>query len=477
MRTLLLAVLGALATAFVLTSYSSGITSTGDATGSPLSNRNCAGCHNGGTFGTDTQVRLLDANGAAVASYVPGETYRLQVEIATTTAPGGYGMQAVVLDARDAQAGAFGTPPSGLRVSARGSVDYVDHTRRLPDAVHEIEWRAPAAGTGTVSVYAVGNAVNGNGGTSGDQPDTGSLTVQEAAAPPTYTQRSIAELRPVDAAGVPTLLGERVEVEGLVYGFDTEPDVNNFNILTDDGAAGLTVLNYSDTLGYAATEGDRVRLRGTVDQVVGLTFLSVEAVELLAQDQPLPSPTDVDELDESLENRLVTFDSLLMVDPDEWRANPTGSYDVRWLRPDGDTLITQVAEGMPAFGEPRPGDGARLYAVTGVVRQFDLDRPFFEGYYLLPRYTTDFVEAMPSSTAEIPDDQLRIVRRDGQVEVSAEAPLARVTIVGVDGRILHEVAIASGAISVKTPVLPLGQALVGVYVELRDGRVRTELVR
>ena len=475
MRTLLLAVLGALATAFVLTSYSSGITSTGDATGSPLSNRNCAGCHSGGTFGTDTQVRLLDANGAAVASYVPGETYRLQVEIATTTAPGGYGMQAVVLDARDAQAGAFGTPPSGLRVSARGGVDYVDHTRRLPDAVHEIEWRAPAAGTGTVSVYAVGNAVNGNGGTSGDQPDTGSLTVQEAAAPPTYTQRSIAELRPVDAAGVPTLLGERVEVEGLVYGFDTEPDVNNFNILTDDGAAGLTVLNYSDTLGYAATEGDRVRLRGTVDQVVGLTFLSVEAVELLAQDQPLPSPTDVDELDESLENRLVTFDSLLMVDPDEWRANPTGSYDVRWLRPNGDTLITQVAEGMPIYGEGRPGSGDGLYTVTAVVRQFDPSQPFFDGYYLLPRSGDDFEEAIIIGARSIADAELEVVRFGESLTVTAETGLAQVVVLDVSGRVRAEVAIQAGATSVKTELAPMPRGLLAIRVVLADGRVRTVL--
>ena len=470
MRSSVLLACGVAGALTVLNSFSSGISGAHDATGSPLSTIQCGSCHNGGNFGTDTQVRLVDANGTMQSSYIPGETYTLQVEIATTTAPSAYGFQAVVLDGANAQAGRFGTPASGIRVRARNGIEYIDHTRRLQTNLIEIDWTAPAMGTGQVDVYAVGNAINGNGGTSGDLPDTGTLSLAEGMAPPTFTQRTLAELRVVDAQGIPSLLGEAVEVEGIVYGFDTEPGVSNFNLLNADNSAGLTVLNYSDSLGYTATEGDRVRLRGVLEQVVGLTYLSAVQVEVLSQNTSLPGAMNVDALDETLENVLVEFDSLTLV-AGQWQDNPTATYDVKWLRPNGDTLITQIAQGMPVWGESRPGDGERLYTVTGVVRQFDLDQPFLEGYYLLPRYTSDFVEEMPSSTRRVSAAELRVTRFGESLEVRADQAIAAVTLFSIDGRVLERIPVSGTSTFVKTNKLPTVAGLIVVNVQFADGRV------
>ena len=167
----------------VLTAYSTGPTGqVGDATGSPAQTTACSSCHNGGSYEPETELSLLDADGTSQTSYTAGETYTLRVSIAGADEAVGYGFQAVAIDADVEQAGAFGQPPEGTRVSPFGGAEYLEHARRLAEPLVEIDWTAPEAGTGEVTVYAAGNAVNG-GGTSGDNVDLATLVIAEAGAP------------------------------------------------------------------------------------------------------------------------------------------------------------------------------------------------------------------------------------------------------------------------------------------------------
>lgn len=176
------------AAAAALTANSGGPTGAqGDVSGSPAQDRACASCHLGGSFAPETTLELLDADGTPQTRYAAGETYTLRVAITEADAAAGYGFQAVILAADTTQAGAFGQPADGTRVFPFRGAEYFEHTRRLAEPTAEIAWTAPEAGTGEVTVYAAGNAVNGNGSTSGDNVDLATLVVAEAVAPPVDT--------------------------------------------------------------------------------------------------------------------------------------------------------------------------------------------------------------------------------------------------------------------------------------------------
>ena len=173
----------ALAAALYLSSYSTGPAARGtDATSSGFGRQACGSCHRGGSFGTNTTVALFDADGARVEAYAPGQTYTLRIDIATEVAPGGYGFQVLAVDAAGGSAGAYGDAPADTRTSALGGRTYFEHRRPLASAAHEIAWTAPPAGAGTVTVYGVGNAINRNGGTSGDEVDEAVVSFAEAGA-------------------------------------------------------------------------------------------------------------------------------------------------------------------------------------------------------------------------------------------------------------------------------------------------------
>lgn len=168
--------------AVALTAYSSGPTDrVGDVSGSPFAAANaCANCHNGGSLTPETTLELVGADGTSRDAYVPGATYTLRVAVTGADEAGGYGFQAVVLDGADVQAGVFGDDaPDGTRVAPLARRSYFEHSRRREDSTAEISWTAPAAGTGDVTVYAAGNAVNGNGNISGDNVDLAAVTFAE----------------------------------------------------------------------------------------------------------------------------------------------------------------------------------------------------------------------------------------------------------------------------------------------------------
>lgn len=153
-----------------------------DRTGSPLASGFCgnSGCHNAGSFSPEIIIKLEDENSEEIAEYIPGTTYTVKVKIEADGSPSGYGFQSVALDTNNANAGSFGMAGSGMQITTLDNRDYVEHAQRDMDGEFEIEWTAPASGTGPVTFYAAGNAVNGNFQGSGDGSDTTKLQLQEA---------------------------------------------------------------------------------------------------------------------------------------------------------------------------------------------------------------------------------------------------------------------------------------------------------
>ncbi len=156
-----------------------GAIQSADRTGSPVSQGFCSQCHNGGSFGTDVQVFLTDVNGDTISEYVPETAYTLKVTVIGEGAAR-FGFQSVALDASEGATGAYGAAADGSQVSSVGGRDYFEHSAPSTSGEWEIEWTAPSSGTGPITFYAAGNAVNGNFDTSGDQPDTTALTIAES---------------------------------------------------------------------------------------------------------------------------------------------------------------------------------------------------------------------------------------------------------------------------------------------------------
>ena len=162
----------------VLSGYSSGAAATTGRgyTGAPSAGSGteglCGNCHNGGPYGTPgLNVTFDDGQASELPeAYRPGQTYTVSVAVTPATGePVGYGFQAQFLDADNQRAGELLNPAAGVQITGTdGDRSYAEQNRRSPDSTFTFEWTAPAAGSGPVRLYVVGNSVNGSGGTSGD---------------------------------------------------------------------------------------------------------------------------------------------------------------------------------------------------------------------------------------------------------------------------------------------------------------------
>lgn len=139
----------------------------------------CSACHNTGSFNPSVSIELL-ADGNPVELYVPEETYTLRYTInANAGSPSRYGVQSVILDSNDENTGTFGDAPTGTRVADISSRKYFEHSTGSSENTFEIEWTAPAEGTGAVTVFASGVAANGGGTNADDNGAAGSIILEE----------------------------------------------------------------------------------------------------------------------------------------------------------------------------------------------------------------------------------------------------------------------------------------------------------
>jgi len=156
----------------------------GDTTGSPLSTMTCSGggCHGGANYGTTVSISVLDDSGNVVSSYIPGQSYVLQLSISSTTgSPAGYGAQAVVLDSLNNQAGTLDTVLTpNSRISNFDNRYYLEQYG-LNSGTLRARWTAPPAGRGRLLIYSAGAAVDGWGNMTDDEASAAvSITLAEA---------------------------------------------------------------------------------------------------------------------------------------------------------------------------------------------------------------------------------------------------------------------------------------------------------
>ncbi len=193
------------ACSFILTSYKTGAGTNGwDCTGAETGLSNPAGCSNGGCHGTSTAITVaieLDSAGTPTTHYKGGITYTVKLSgtnTGTTSLPKfGFQMGSIkgsVAVTTPVNAGTWSTTcPAGTHYAAPQAnnfvVGVVEQTSAITATtgtggsgttyVKSFSWTAPTSGTGTISFWAVLNAVNGDGGTNGDQWNTKHVVINE----------------------------------------------------------------------------------------------------------------------------------------------------------------------------------------------------------------------------------------------------------------------------------------------------------
>lgn len=149
------------------------INGNGDKTGSPISSGTCATCHGGGNFAPILSVFITDNFGNQVTEYVGGENYIIEYAVLNTIgSPAAFGVQSVFLSpsAGNPEAGVLtSTITLGSQIVTSGGYNYYEHSTPSTIGIFQVSWTAPVAGFGDVNIYTTGVAVDGTGGTSGDE--------------------------------------------------------------------------------------------------------------------------------------------------------------------------------------------------------------------------------------------------------------------------------------------------------------------
>ena len=132
---------------------------------------NCTACH--ASFPLNSGSGMLSVSGID-GNYVAGQSYDLVIELQDPDASR-WGFEFTIIDGVGDAIGSLTSLDGDTQVSSSGGRDYAKQTSAgtqsgtTGSASWTVRWTAPAEGSGDAMIYMVGNAANGNGGTSGDR--------------------------------------------------------------------------------------------------------------------------------------------------------------------------------------------------------------------------------------------------------------------------------------------------------------------
>ncbi|MCW5922355.1 MAG: hypothetical protein KIS77_08430 [Saprospiraceae bacterium] len=147
----------------------------------------CVSCHTPSNIVSTTSINILNSEGEAVLQYIPGQQYTARVTVNTVQGnPVRWGFQMIALrnNGNTDLKGFSDQNPNNYKLATVNSTSrtYAEHDNASTSNVFNVTWTAPAAGTGNVTFYAAGNAVNNNGLNNGDGASATSLQLTEGAA-------------------------------------------------------------------------------------------------------------------------------------------------------------------------------------------------------------------------------------------------------------------------------------------------------
>ena len=163
---------GLLTGALILMANSSGVAhqQNKDRTGAPGSDNTCQQCHGGGNYDPQMEVFLALDDMVGVPQYLPGATHTLWIEMSANGNPAGYGVHGTVVLSDGSNAGELVDQDANdcIWLDEVDGRHIFEQNDLCSSGFFEVEWVAPPAGSGPVSVYVAAIAANGNSTSSGD---------------------------------------------------------------------------------------------------------------------------------------------------------------------------------------------------------------------------------------------------------------------------------------------------------------------
>ena len=224
---------------------------------------------------------------------------------------------------------------------------------------------------------------------------------------PTY---SIGLLRGNNVAGtvvgIPDSNGVYARTTGIVLGGNRRllpsPGLEFF-IFDPVSNAGIGVFRSTNftTNPYTVTEGDLIRVIGTVSHFNGLAQINVDSIVVLSSGNTLPAPQVVTSMSDLTESRLIQINNLTLVPSSstsaQWPVSgATGSGRTPRATNGVDTFDIRIDNDVNLFNSPAP---AGTFSMIGVGSQFDNSNPHTSGYQLCPRYLQDLVQLVTYSVS------------------------------------------------------------------------------
>ena len=199
---------------------------------------------------------------------------------------------------------------------------------------------------------------------------------------------NIANLRVLDANGVPVMVNQSVSVCGVAT------TTNNFDLtrgpvyLTDETGSiavyGTLIINTGVVI------GDEIQVTGVLKNYNGLIELDplTFAAVVGPVGEPVPVPVTLTEIlaaPESYEAQLVRLTGCELDPASVWP--PAGSSGNVNILQGVESIVMRIDSDTNIDGSPAPSG---TFDLTCIMSQFDAVSPFFEGYQVLPRSLADF---------------------------------------------------------------------------------------
>lgn len=213
--------------------------------------------------------------------------------------------------------------------------------------------------------------------------------------PPSYVNVTVGQIRGANTNGIADSNGVRVRTTGVVLGFNKRAAGLEFTIFDPTSNAGIGVFRASGNIGYNVTEGDSIRVVGTVGHFNGLSQINPDSISFLTAGNTLPAVQVVTAMGETTESRLIRINNITVINPSQWPiAGTTGSGRTVRVTNGVDSFDVRIPSGVDVFGTPVP---VGAFDMIGLGGQFDNSAPHTDGYQLIPRYIADVITGAAGS--------------------------------------------------------------------------------
>ena len=215
---------------------------------------------------------------------------------------------------------------------------------------------------------------------------------------PSIPDYSIADISSQQANGQADSIGVYCRLSGVLNSIDFKGGTGyDFHIV--DGSHALHISSTMDLNGYSNPNlGDSVQFIGQIAQSNGLLTLVADSLKWISSNRPLANPILVNAYREGEESHIIKIGPFHFVNPANWPAS--GNSATLLMTNGPDTLSLHIDADTDIDGQNAITGN---FEVTGILSQNDPSLPYTDGYFIRPRFYSDFtpINSVDISISEI----------------------------------------------------------------------------